>query len=423
MVEGKGTTGKVTALSGAQDIIDRAGFQETERSMVPPEVLQNDREHISAAYDAITVDFMVDDLSGHRNTGSEQRYTATDLLNKMIDRSESVSANEPFAESNARTHAVPFEAQPASVSKDKIETESDSIDLSGVVLKNRFEVIRRVGRGSQAHVYLGHDLLLERPIALKVLLDEMEYASSDDAADKAETRYVSTVGSGRRNLSKAERRASFLKEAQLAARVCHPGCLGIYDFGDDQGLSYISMEYFDGHTLRALLKGGRLDVALALRLTLLISEVLQAVHHSCIVHRDIKPSNILVDRKARLKLTDFGVAACIHEEDAHHLMVGTFRYMAPEQALGQSADPRSDIFSLGAVLWEMLTGFPAFPASLEALQERISLEPPPLPPDIYAPEKTKEILARCMAPEPKDRYLSVAYLARELKHAIDSVPL
>ena len=382
------------------------------------EVQEEDLSNISVGYDAITIDFMADELLGMQDSRLDERTGATDLLNKVIDRSESVTKEQKLSAVRTRDTAT---EDTAVIAKDRIETQPDSVDLVGVILQNRFEVVRSVGRGSQAHVFLAQDVVLQRQIALKILLDAAEYSNSDDAADKAETRYISTVGHSGRQVSKAELKASFLKEAQLASRVSHPGCLSIYDFGEDQGISYILMEFFDGYTLRALLKGGRLDAVLALRLTLLIAKVLEAVHQAGIVHRDIKPSNILVDREARVKLTDFGVAACIQEDDTHHLMVGTYRYMAPEQALGEAADPRADIFSLGTVLWEMLTGFPAFPPGLEALQERIALEAPPLPPDVYASEKTRDILAKCMAPEPENRYLSVSYLTRELASAIEAV--
>ncbi|NJK89320.1 MAG: serine/threonine protein kinase, partial [Myxococcales bacterium] len=132
--------------------------------------------------------------------------------------------------------------------------------------------------------------------------------------------------------------ARFLREARLAARVHHPSCVAIYDFGQERGLTFIAMEYFRGQTIRDLLRRGPIDSHLSLRIVRDVAAALGAVHAAGIIHRDIKPTNIMVDRGAHVRLTDFGVARFVSDEPSTGVMVGTMKYMAPEQARGKSVD-------------------------------------------------------------------------------------
>lgn len=268
-------------------------------------------------------------------------------------------------------------------------------DRSGSVLRGRFRLERRVGRGAQAEVYLARDQVLDRPLAIKVLSPHL--ADDPDALE------------------------GFLAEARLAARVQHPGCLAVFDFGREGELTFLAMEFFKGRTLRTLLRGGRLEPFLAVHLAKALAEALTSVHAAGIVHRDIKPSNVLVDRDARAKLMDFGVAARIDAHFEPGMMVGTLRYMAPEQARGRKPDPRSDLFSLAAVLWEMLVGTPAFDATLEGLKARMGAVAPPLPANVTVPEVLRELLSRTLSPKPEARPSSAARMAEGLARALAEI--
>lgn len=260
--------------------------------------------------------------------------------------------------------------------------------LAGVVLRGRFRIERKIGRGAQAQVYLARDQVLDRPVAIKVL-NESD-AEDDTALDR------------------------FLREARLAARVHHVGCLAIYDFGQERGLTFMAMEYFRGRTLKDLVKRGPMDPYLVVRIARDVASALSAVHAAGIVHRDVKPTNVMVDRTANVRLTDFGVARTTKDDSANGMMVGTMKYMAPEQARGKDADHRADIFSLGVVMYEMIAGKPPFGGTLDALIARVTKPPPKIPDDIEAPKHVAEIIDRCMARDPSERYDDVQELVSAL---------
>jgi serine/threonine-protein kinase len=270
-------------------------------------------------------------------------------------------------------------------------------DLVGTMLRGRFLLERKIGRGAQAQVYLARDQVLERPVAIKVLSAHL--AEDPDALE------------------------GFLSEARLAAQVHHPGCLAVFDFGREGDLTFLAMEHFRGRSLRALLRGGPLEPVLALHLARRLAEALAAVHAAGIVHRDVKPSNVLVDRFGQAKLSDFGVAVRLETPDSpagdgpDGLMVGTLRYMAPEQARGLPPDPRIDIFALGALLWEMLAGRPAFEPTVEALKARMTATAPPLPDDVPVDETARRIIRGCLSPAPDARPPSAARVAELLRRA------
>ncbi|MCB9653348.1 MAG: protein kinase [Deltaproteobacteria bacterium] len=270
--------------------------------------------------------------------------------------------------------------------------------LAGVVLRGRFRIEKKIGRGGQALVYLARDQVLDRPVAIKVL---NEHVAEDAGA--------------------LER---FLREARMAARVHHQSCLAIFDFGQENGLTFMAMEYFRGKTLREVLRRNRLSIKTALRIGRDVATALGAVHAMRIVHRDVKPANILLDKHASVRLTDFGVAAMSDEEPADDgLMMGTMRYMAPEQARGGIVDHRADLFSLGAVIHEMLSGTPPFGGTLDALIARVDKPPPRLPPDIAVPELVQVVLTRCMAPCVEGRYRSASAVVQDLQAGIRSAAL
>jgi serine/threonine protein kinase len=219
----------------------------------------------------------------------------------------------------------------------------------------RYEILDEVGQGAMGTVYRAHDPLIERMVAIKtVSIAQLQQEGAD-----AESR--------------------FLREAQSAGRLSHPNIVTIYDVGEADGLAYIAMEYLSGTTLRDIMNKGAMPLDLVLDTTTQMAEALAFAHEHGVIHRDIKPANVIVTgKRGQIKLTDFGIA---HLTNSGHTlagqMLGSPRYMSPEQAMGHEVDGRSDIFSLGAVLHEMLTGHYAFDGdSLPTIVYRVINETP-----------------------------------------------
>ena len=214
----------------------------------------------------------------------------------------------------------------------------------------RYEILDEIGQGAMGTVYRARDPLIERTVAIKtVSIEQLRQEGAD-----AESR--------------------FLREAQSAGRLSHPNIETIYDVGEADGLAYIAMEYLSGVTLRDLMNKGPIPLDLALDTATQMAEALAFAHEHGVIHRDIKPANVVVTgRRGRVKLTDFGIARLVNSDRTQAgQMLGSPRYMSPEQAMGREIDGRSDIFSLGAVLYEMLTGQYAFDgASLPAIVYRV----------------------------------------------------
>ncbi len=219
----------------------------------------------------------------------------------------------------------------------------------------RYEILGEIGRGAMGTVYQARDPLIERTVAIKtVALTQLRQEGAD-----AEAR--------------------FLREAQSAGRLSHPNIVTIYDVGEADGLAYIAMEHLSGPTLRDLMDKGPMPLELALDTAAQMAEALAFAHEHGVIHRDIKPANVVVTgQHGRIKLTDFGIAHLANAEHTHAgQMLGSPRYMSPEQAMGREVDGRSDIFSLGAMLYEMLTGQYAFDGdSLPTIVYRVINEAP-----------------------------------------------
>ena len=248
----------------------------------------------------------------------------------------------------------------------------------------RYEILNEVGHGAMGTVWRARDPLIERTVAIKtVVITQLRQEGAD-----AETR--------------------FLREAQSAGRLSHPNIVTIYDVGETDDLAYIAMEYLPGATLRDVMNRGPMPLDLALDTTLQMAEALAFAHEHGVIHRDVKPANVVVTgRNSRIKLTDFGIA---HLTNGGHTlagqMLGSPRYMSPEQAMGREVDGHSDIFSLGAVLYEMLTGEYAFDGdSLPSIVYRVINEAP-IPASTLRPHLTTELtelLARMLHKNPDAR--------------------
>jgi len=268
----------------------------------------------------------------------------------------------------------------------------------------RYRVTREVGRGAMGVVYEAEDPVLGRRVAIKTISLDLAPLRSDGA------------GSYQRR---------FLVEARAAASLSHPGIVVVYDVGQDgaSGQLYIALEYLVGETLdRRLAREGPADWRWALDTTVQLARALVHAHSRQVIHRDIKPSNVMVVESGEVKLLDFGIAKLPTSQlTAGGEAFGSPSYMSPEAALEESLDSRSDIFSLGVVLYELLTGERAFDGnSIPAILTRVAYDDPPPPSHKNAtlPPELDLVLARALAKHAGDRYQSASELAEDLEDVL-----
>jgi len=263
-----------------------------------------------------------------------------------------------------------------------------------------YEIVDRIGKGSTGTVYKARDRRLGRFVALKVLPPPLAMNS----------------GSRRR----------LLGEARCASALVHPSIVTIHDVSQDKGVCFIVMEYVPGKTLRRILSGPGLSLRCCLDMAIQIAEAVGRFHAAGIIHRDLKPSNILVIPDRRIKIVDFSLAkrCCDRrrvtsdaEQTGQGMILGTAGYMSPEQARGQPCDRRSDIFSFGVMLHEMLTGRTVFTreSTVETISAILTQEPPDLP--LRLPDQVRRIVRRCLAKNPKRRFQTMRAVLAELNAA------
>jgi eukaryotic-like serine/threonine-protein kinase len=271
-----------------------------------------------------------------------------------------------------------------------------------VIFNGRYELHRRLGRGGMAEVYLARDQMLDRPVAVKVLFP----ALATDAG------FV-------------ER---FRREAQSAANLQHPNIVSVFDWGEANGTYFIVMEYVEGRSLAEVLHDeGRLHPDRAAEVMSDMAAALGFAHRNGVVHRDVKPGNVLIDTDGQVKVADFGIARALSDTSDQNLtktgsVMGTATYFSPEQARGTSVDPRSDIYSLGCVLYELTTGHPPFTGDSTVAIAYKHVQEMPVPPrqiDPALPETLEAITLKCLAKNPANRYPSALDLRADLRRYLD----
>lgn len=266
----------------------------------------------------------------------------------------------------------------------------------GIFLGKRYEVLSKIGTGGMADVYKGKDHMLNRYVAIKVL--------------KREFREDSTFVK------------KFRSEAQSAARLMHPNIVNVYDVGEDRGLYYMVMELVEGITLKEYIdKKGRLSSKEVISIAIQMCNGIQAAHEQQIVHRDIKPHNVMISNDGKVKVTDFGIAKATTSTTVSTSAMGSVHYTSPEQARGGYVDDKSDIYSVGITLYEMVAGQVPFngesavEVAVKHLQDEL-MPPSELVPDI--PYSLEQIILKCTQKNSERRYSNMEELIQDLKHSL-----
>ncbi|MGD8862516.1 MAG: serine/threonine-protein kinase [Myxococcales bacterium] len=273
------------------------------------------------------------------------------------------------------------------------QSQSTGVLGAGVRIADRFVVEAPLGSGAMGEVYLAYDETLDETVALKVLAGV--------------------------SLADADAVERFRREATAARRITHPNVVRMHDIGVDRGVHFISMEYVRGESLRQRLdREVALDLDVIRDLTVQVCEALQAAHDAGVVHRDLKPDNILIDRQGRARVIDFGVAKLPQARGmtATGVIMGTPEYMAPEQVLAKPVDGRTDLYSLGAILFHLLAGSPPFKGDnpIAIAYAQCNEPAPPLEEYRDLPAAWTRLVARALAKQPAERFESAARMREEL---------
>ncbi len=269
----------------------------------------------------------------------------------------------------------------------------------GQKINDRYEIIRSIGEGGMANVYLGYDTILDRNVAIKILRGDL---SNDE---------------------KFVRR--FQREALSASSLAHPNIVEMYDVGEDNGLYYIVMEYIEGKTLKQLLKKrGSLTISEAIDIMLQLTDGMSHAHDSYIIHRDLKPQNVMIKDDGQIKITDFGIAMALNSTQLTQTnsVMGSVHYLPPEQASGKGCTTKSDIYSMGIIFYELLSGSLPFRGdnAVEIALKHMRDPLPSLRDDNPAiPQSIENIIRRATAKNPKNRYDDAKSMHVDLLTALD----
>ena len=271
--------------------------------------------------------------------------------------------------------------------------------VKGSKISDRYQIIKTLGEGGMANVYLAHDTILDRNVAVKVLRGDL---ASDE---------------------KFVRR--FQREALSASSLSHPNIVEMYDVGEDNGQYYIVMEYVDGKTLKQILKQrGKLSITEVIDIMLQLTDGMAHAHDAYIIHRDIKPQNIMILSNGMIKITDFGVATAMNSTQLTQTnsVMGTVHYLPPEQAQGKGSTIRSDIYSMGIMMYELLTGLVPYKGD-NAVEIALKHLKEPLPSvrkiNANIPQSVENVIIRATAKNPKNRYVDAREMHEDLKTCLD----
>ncbi len=271
--------------------------------------------------------------------------------------------------------------------------------VKGSKINDRYQIIKTLGEGGMANVYLAHDTILDRNVAVKVLRGDLA------------------------NDEKFVRR--FQREALSASSLSHPNIVEMYDVGEDDGQYYIVMEYVDGKTLKQVLKQrGHLSITEVVDIMLQLTDGMAHAHDAYIIHRDIKPQNIMILSNGMIKITDFGVATALNSTQLTQTnsVMGTVHYLPPEQAQGKGSTIRSDIYSMGIMMYELLTGLVPYKGD-NAVEIALKHLKEPLPSvrktNSSVPQSIENVIIRATAKNPKNRYVDAREMHEDLKTALD----
>ena len=268
---------------------------------------------------------------------------------------------------------------------------------AGDFLQNRYEIINCIGSGGMSDVYKARDHKLNRYVAIKVLKAEF----------RGDREFVS----------------KFRVEAQAAAGLAHPNIVNVFDVGEENGNYFIVMELVEGITLKLYIQNrGRLSVREAVGISLQVAAGLEAAHNNGIIHRDVKPQNIIISTDGTAKVADFGIARAATSDTINSNVMGSVHYSAPEQSRGGFSDARSDIYSLGITMYEMVTGRLPFNGDTAVTVALAHIEETLVPPETYnpaIPKSLEQIIIKCVEKEPENRYQDIETLIRDLMQAAD----
>ena len=267
---------------------------------------------------------------------------------------------------------------------------------TGMIIAERYEIVGKIGTGGMADVYKAMDHKLNRFVAVKVLKPEF----------REDTTFIK----------------KFISEAQAAAGLTHPNIVNVFDVGDDGGVYYIVMELIEGITLKEYIsKKGKLSIKEATSIAIQVSMGLEAAHSHGIVHRDVKPQNIIISTDGKVKVTDFGIARAASSNTISSNVMGSVHYSSPEQVRGGYSDEKSDIYSLGITLYEMVTGRVPFDGDTTVAIAIKHLQEEMVPPSVYTPDlpySLEQIILKCTQKSVDRRYSRMEDVIADLKHSL-----
>ncbi|MBR7057489.1 MAG: serine/threonine protein kinase, partial [Stomatobaculum sp.] len=261
----------------------------------------------------------------------------------------------------------------------------------GVFLQNRYEILELIGSGGMSEVYRARCHKLNRFVAIKLL--KKEFCQDEEFVRK------------------------FKMEAQAAAGLNHPNIVSIYDVVDEEELHYIVMELVEGITLKEYItKKGHLDIRESIGIAVQVAQGIGAAHQRGIIHRDVKPQNMILAGDGKVKVADFGIARAVTAQTISSQAMGSVHYISPEQARGEFTDARSDIYSLGITMYEMVTGRLPFNGDTAVSVALAHIEETLVPPETYnpaIPKSLEQIIIKCVEKEPENRYQDIETLIRD----------